>query len=457
MEIGWSTKEEKKLEREELEVEILTEEEKRELRRRRRKRNQLIARISLLLFIIMISALVAGGIYIIKKNIEKEISDIPTEEVAAEEINIEISMEEEVIEEEVTETQEFNSEQVLDEVISSIISEMTIEEKAAALFIVTPEDITGVDTAVQAGEGTKEAMETYPVGGLVYHKKNIKSEDQLKEMISNSVSYSKYPIFMGIEEEGGEFSPVADTLKLSKVSSMSEVGQTLDSTKAKEAMAQIGTYLSGYGFNLNLGLVADIAEEGGNLKSRSFSADATEVINMTTAALEGMEETGITAAIKYFPGMGSAKDKTSEKVVVIDKSKEELLQKELLPYISLIQSGAEMIMVGHGSYPQISGDNTPASLSREIITDLLRTELGFNGIVITDALNKAAVTEYYGADEAAVKALKAGADMILMPEDFKSAYEGILKAVEEETISEERIDHCLKRIYRVKYKDSVGE
>ena len=141
----------------------------------------------------------------------------------------------------------------------------------------------------------------------------------------------------------------------------------------------------------------------------------------------------------------------------IDKSLDELKQTELVPFISAIENGANMIMVGHMSLPQITGDNTPATMSKEVISEVLRSELGFNGVVITDAMNMGAITEYYGADEAAIRAFKAGADMILMPEDFKLAYEGVIEAVKDGTISEERINNSLKRVYRIKYADSVGE
>ena len=116
-----------------------------------------------------------------------------------------------------------------------------------------------------------------------------------------------------------------------------------------------------------------------------------------------------------------------------------------------------MIMIGHMSLPQISGDNTPATMSKEVISDLLRSELQFNGVVITDAMNMGAITEYYGADEATIIAFKAGADMVLMPEDFELAYEGVIEAVKEGTISEDRINNSLKRVFRIKYADSVGE
>ena len=142
---------------------------------------------------------------------------------------------------------------------------------------------------------------------------------------------------------------------------------------------------------------------------------------------------------------------------MIDKSLDELKQTELVPFISAIENGANMIMVGHMSLPQVVGDNTPATMSKEVISELLRSELGFNGVVITDAMNMGAITEYYSADEAAIRAFKAGADMVLMPEDFKLAYEGVIAAVKDGTISEERINNSLKRVFRIKYADSVGE
>lgn len=443
--------------------ELLSEEERREIRRQRRRKNQLIARVSMVLVFVIVLIGAFWGASILKSALREEqkqeeivfteeesIDGLQETEDNAQENSIDRLPEEEVV---------FDEKQVLDEVVESVISEMTLEEKVAGIFLVRPEDITGVDVAVQAGDGTKKALEEYPVAGLVYFAQNIKSEDQIKEMITNTTSYSKYPLFLAIDEEGGEVAQLANTLKVEEVPPMAEIGQTHEPQKAKEAMVSIGSYLKEYGFNLNFAPVADILDEQekGIFKSRSFGKDASLVANMVSYALEGLKETDITACIRHFPGMGDGVEDTHEEMSVINKTKEQLYEKELLPFISAIQSGAEMIMVGHASYPQIIGDNTPASLSKEIITDLLREELEYNGIVITDALNMAAVVEYYSADEAAVKALKAGADLLLMPEEFSLAYEGVLNAVKEGTISEERINDCLKRIYRIKYRNSVGE
>ena len=450
-----------------IEIEVLSEEEKREIRRQRRIRNQRMAIIGLIVSIIVLVAVIVGGIFVINKQSEvKRQQQEIEEQLAAMESQAEEAVEEvigeastEVITEESVAQEEYTEEEVLDDVVEAVISEMNLEEKVAGLFIVTPEAITGVDTAVQAGDGTKKALEQYPVGGLVYFKKNIQSEEQIKKMIENSISYCKYPLFIAVDEEGGEVSRLAESLKLDNVGDMADIGSTGDATKAYEAMKTVGTYMASYGFNLNFAPVADVLtnENNTSIGDRSFGSDATAVAGMVTSAMNGLEETGVTACMKHFPGLGDAADDTHNGLAVIDKSLDELKQTELVPFISAIDNGANMIMVGHMSLPQIVGDNTPATMSKEVISDLLRSELGFNGVVITDAMNMGAITEYYGADEAAIKAFKAGADMVLMPEDFELAYEGVIAAVQDGTISEDRINDSLKRVFRIKYADSVGE
>jgi len=455
-----------------MEIETLSKEEKREYRRQRRIRNQRLAIVGLIVTILVLAGGVLGGIFIISKQAEmkgqqqevenqlavlESVNEDNTEEMlSSSEENMEETQEGENIEESDGLTDDLK---VLDEVVEAIISEMTLEEKVAGLFIVTPEGITGVKTAVQAGDGTKKALEQYPVGGLIYYYKNIQSEEQIRKMIENSVSYCKYPMFIGVDEEGGDVARLAKALKLNNVGPMADIGNTGDTTKAYDAMKTVGNYMTGYGFNLNFAPLADILYEGDNasLGDRAFGSDGTAVAGMVTAAMKGLEENGVTACIKHFPGVGDASEDTHNGLAVVDKTLDEMKQTDLLPFISAIENGANMIMVGHVSLPQIIGDNTPATMSKEVMTELLRSELGFNGVIITDAMNMTAITEYYGADEAAIRAFKAGADMVLMPEDFELAYEGVVEAVKNGTISEERINNSLKRVFRIKYDDSVGD
>lgn len=426
------------------EQEVLSAQEKRELRRQRKVKNLIRVHTGLVVTLIILAIGIFFGVRMLAES----------EEVLMEEM----TAEEWPVEEEIQTEAELTEARLLDEIIEARLSEMTLEEKVAGLFIVTPESITGVDTAVQAGEGTKAALEKYPIGGIVYVKANIKSQEQFKEMLGNTVSYSRYPLFLAVDEEGGKVSRVAETLGLENVENMADIGSTGDANQAYEAMKTVGTYLSDYGINLNFAPVADILTNADNkaLAERSFGSDARVVAAMTEASVNGLKETGITACIKHFPGIGSAGEDTHNGLAVVDRSLEELQQEELVPFSQAIEAGVPMIMVGHISLPQVVGDNTPASMSPAVISDLLRAQLGFNGVVITDAMNREAITQYYGADEAAIMALKAGADMILMPEDFELAFEGVITAVQDGTISAERIDDSLTRVYRIKYADSVG-
>lgn len=440
------------------EQEVLSAQEKKELRRQRKVKNLIRAYTGLVVTLIILAIGIFFGVRMLSGLLEEKNPVQPALAESEEVLMEEMTAEEWPVEEEIQTEAELTEAQLLDEIIEARLSEMTLEEKVAGLFIVTPESITGVDTAVQAGEGTKAALEKYPVGGIVYVKANIKSQEQFKEMLGNTVSYSRYPLFLAVDEEGGKVSRVAETLGLENVGNMADIGSTGDANQAYEAMKTVGTYLSDYGINLNFAPVADILTNADNkaLAERSFGSDARVVAAMTEASVNGLKETGITACIKHFPGIGSAGEDTHNGLAVVDRSLEELQQEELVPFSQAIEAGVPMIMVGHISLPQVVGDNTPASMSPAVISDLLRAQLGFNGVVITDAMNREAITQYYGADEAAIMALKAGADMILMPEDFELAFEGVITAVQDGTISAERIDDSLIRVYRIKYADSVG-
>lgn len=442
-----------------MEIEVLSDDEKRERRRLNRIRNQRMAFVGLAVSIVLLIAVAVGSVFLIQKTFsskEPQEGDALLEE---EWIDEELEPVLEEIEDEEPIVEEAEATEVLDDVIETVIMEMSLEEKVAGLFLVTPEGITGVDTAVQAGDGTKKALEKYPVGGLIYFKKNIQSEEQIKTMIEKSISYCKYPMFIAVDEEGGEVSRLADALKLDNVGPMADIGSTGDANQAYEAMKTVGGYLKNYGFNLDFAPVAEVLtnEDNTSIGDRAFSSDPEITAQMVVSAMNGLKDAGIASCVKHFPGLGDASEDTHNGLVVVDKSLEELKQTELVPFVKAIENEADMIMVGHISLPQLSGDQLPASMSKEVIADLLRSELGFNGVVITDAMDMGAITEYYGADEAAIRALKAGADMVLMPEDFELAYEGVLAAVKDGTISEERINDSLKRIFRIKYAERVNE
>lgn len=364
------------------------------------------------------------------------------------------------------------------EAIKAIIDKMTLEQKVAQLFVVSPETLTGVDSVQYAGDMTYQALQDYPVGGIVFAKDNIDSSSQFGTMTDNLQSYSEdisgLPLFLAAAEEGGSASVLGNNDNLdeyyensysddgsdyssssansvhSGATSMSEIGRKDDSTNAYEAGKSIGSLMSAYGLNLDLAPVADVLSGNSTgIGDRTFGTDAQTVSDMALEVIRGIQEEDVNAAMKYFPGYGAASSNMSG-FPVINSSLDELKKKEFLPYSNAIAQGLDFVMVGHISVPNVTGDDTPASLSEKMISEVLRKDLGFKGIVMTDYLNDKTIVKNYGAADAAVKAIQAGADLLLEPDDLEAAYEGVLKAVKKGDITEDRLDESIYRILRVK-------
>lgn len=364
------------------------------------------------------------------------------------------------------------------EAIKAIIDKMTLEQKVAQLFVVSPETLTGVDSVQYAGDMTYQALQDYPVGGIVFAKDNIDSSSQFGTMTDNLQSYSEeisgLPLFLAAAEEGGSASVLGNNDNLdeyyensysddgsdyssssansvhSGAPSMSEIGRKDDSTNAYEAGKSIGSLMSAYGLNLDLAPVADVLSGNSTgIGDRTFGTDAQTVSDMALEVIRGIQEEDVNAAMKYFPGYGAASSNMSG-FPVINSSLDELKKKEFLPYSNAIAQGMDFVMVGHISVPNVTGDDTPASLSEKMISEVLRKDLGFKGIVMTDYLNDKTIVKNYGAADAAVKAIQAGADLLLEPDDLEAAYEGVLKAVKKGDITEDRLDESIYRILRVK-------
>ena len=431
--------------------------EKREERRRRRVRSQVLAYSALTIVILALAAGIACSVLRLMKagqgagQKEQENQELIDEILASE---TEIPSLEPTPEPE-PEVVEPTWEEKLDAYVDAIILEMPLEDKVAGLFVVIPEAITGVGAAVQAGDGTRQALESNPVGGIIYFKQNIKSEEQLKEMLANTAQYARYPLFLAVDEEGGVVSRIGSTIG-TKMDGAGDIGATGDSENAYQAGLTIGASLAGLGFNLDFAPVADLANvEGSIMAGRAYGADAATASPFVTSMMRGLEEQNVTACLKHFPGIGSTAQDPHDGRAFSERTEEQFWAEELAVFQAGIDSGANMIMVSHMAAPALTGDNEPSIFSRVLVTDILRNQMGFQGVVITDALSMSAISEYYGAEEAAIMAVLAGCDMLLMPEDYGKAYQGVLEAVRNGNIDEERINDSLRRIYRIKYADMV--
>ena len=336
-----------------------------------------------------------------------------------------------------------------------IIGNMSLEEKLWQMFILTPEQLTGVSGVTAAGASTKNAISSKPVGGIIYLAGNIRDPAQTKEMLSNTQKYADeaegLPLFLCIDEEGGRVVRIADnpSFNLANVGPMSNVEDTETAYRCGET---IGSYLSEYGFNVDFAPDVDVLTNSANavIGDRSFGTDPRLVSDCGRAYSDGLHSKGLLSTFKHFPGHGATKADTHKGYAFSDKSYEELLNNELLPFASAEEYGVDMVMAAHISLPNVIGDDTPCSLSGKMLTEVLRNEFGYSGLIVTDALNMGAIAENYSSGEAAKKALKAGCDLLLTPMDPEEAYLSLFSAVKDGEISEERIDESLRRIINAK-------
>ncbi|RGY96861.1 glycoside hydrolase family 3 protein [Clostridium sp. AM58-1XD] len=338
------------------------------------------------------------------------------------------------------------------------LDSMSLEEKAAQIFMITPEALTGYTQVTQAGEASRTALEKYPVGGLIYFSSNLESPEQLKEMTGKIQEYSReitgLPLFLAIDEEGGKVARIAnhEGFSVRVFDSMARIGESGDENAALEVGRTIGGYLSDYGFNMDFAPNADVLTNPNNqvIGSRSFGADPAVVTAMAKKVAQGLREQGVIPVYKHFPGHGATQGDTHDGFAYTDKTLDELKSAELVPFQDAASQNAECIMAAHIAAPSVTGDETPSSLSEKMITGVLRDELEFKGLVITDALNMGAIKNSCSSGEAAVKAVQAGADILLMPDDFEEAYGAVIQAVKDGTIKEERLNRSVQRILDVK-------
>lgn len=348
-------------------------------------------------------------------------------------------------------------EPTLDERAADKVASLTLEQKVAQLFIVRPESITGVDTATQAGPATEEALQTYPVGGIAYFQKNLLDPDQTATMLANVQAYSEeavgLPLFTCVDEEGGTVTRIAGNpgFAIENVGDMADVGAAGDPAAAEDVAHTIGTYLHDLGFNVDFAPDADICGDPAVdvMALRSFGTDPQLVATMVEAQVKGFASANMLCSAKHFPGIGGVAGDSHEGAIVSEKTLDELRAFELVPFKAAIAADVPFIMVGHLSVPNATGDDTPASINPAIVTDLLRDELGYQNLIITDSMGMGAVGDV-APEQVGVAALEAGVDIVLMPEDFVATYQGVLDAVHDGRLTEARIDESVQRIVKTK-------
>ncbi|HOM01557.1 MAG TPA: glycoside hydrolase family 3 protein [Acetivibrio sp.] len=344
-------------------------------------------------------------------------------------------------------------------IVDDLINSMILEEKVGQIFIVAFRKSKLSQPLKVMNNSTKNQIQKFNPGGVILFSENIDTIPQTQKLIRDMQEVSKIPMFIAVDEEGGRIARIGNNAKMhsTQIPSAYTIGLANDPELAYQAGKILGTELSSLGFNMNFAPVADVNTNPDNpvIGDRSFGSDPYKVAVMVQEMSRGMQEQNVCTVLKHFPGHGDTSYDSHLGQVVITHDIERLRQIELIPFEKGILSGADGVMTAHIKLPNITGNGLPATLSEEILTGVLRNELKHEKLIITDAMEMKAISSYWSSAEAAVMAFKAGADIILMPESLEEAYNGILEAVKNGEITEERLNESLKRIFTVKLERNI--
>jgi len=337
------------------------------------------------------------------------------------------------------------------DIIEQKVDKMTIDEKIGQMILAGFE-------GTQINQYTNTLINDFKIGGVILFKRNIESSQQLKKLTTDiNKLNNNTPLFISVDEEGGRVSRLpGNVLKFPKAS---VVGQTNDEKYAYENGEKLGNILSEHGINMDHAPVLDIYSNPKNtvIGDRAFGTDENIVSKMGIATMKGLEDSNVIPTVKHFPGHGDTEVDSHFGLPIVNKSLEQLKNFEFIPFKKAIENNCDVIMVSHIILDKIDNTN-PSSLSKKIITDVLRGDLGFNKVVVTDDMNMAAITNNRSVEKASIESIKAGSDIILIGSGFetvKSVTEEIKLAIDSNEISEERINESVYRILKLKGKYKI--
>ena len=332
----------------------------------------------------------------------------------------------------------------IDEKVDKTVESMSQTEKLGQMVMI------GIQ-GTKVDDDSLYMLNQYHMGGVILFDRNMENPEQVKQLTSDlqAQSNEKVPLFIGIDEEGGDVVRMAE--KLTPPPSQKEIGATGDIEQAKTWAIKTAKSLKDMGINVNFAPVADV----GSNDKRSYSTDTNTVIDFVRAATKGYQQENIIYSLKHFPGIGKGRVDSHVDSSSIDVAREVLMTEDIIPFKTIIDENDPndyFILVSHLKYPALD-EEYPASLSSKIMTDLLRNELGYKGIIITDDMEMGAVANHNDFRSIGVNAVKAGADIVLVCHEYEhqqEVYLGLLDAVNSGEISQERIDESVKRIIKVK-------
>lgn len=348
--------------------------------------------------------------------------------------------------------------------IEQELKQMTLQEKVGAMFFVRPEaldtDIYYDSPAVlksynlqEVNDRMRETARVYPPGGIILFSHNIKDPNQLSQFIGDLRSLPSKPVLC-LDEEGGSVARLANNpnFRVPKFSPMGNIAASGRTKDVQDAATAIGEYVKQYGFDIDFAPVADVNTNPRNvvIGARAFSNEPKVAAEMVKSYLKGLQKSGVIGCLKHFPGHGDTQADSHFGYAMSRKSWEEISACEMIPFRAGIDAGAQMIMTAHISLPNVTGSNVPSTLSPMILQDKLRGELGYQGIIITDAMEMGAILRQYPVEDAAVMAIKAGVDILLCVREYPKVFDAVMGAVRRGEITESRIDESVRRILKLR-------
>lgn len=344
--------------------------------------------------------------------------------------------------------------------IDELVATLTLEQKAGQLLMPilagTDADVASTLNQQIAGVPTiREAVRVHSLGGVIYLGDNVESAAQLTALSAaiEEAAQATTPgigALISVDQEGGRVNRITDGVEVFP----SARSLAPDADAVRNAAAATATALSSQGINIVLAPVADLTDSNaGVIGNRSFGADPAVTAEMVVASVEGLQGAGVAAAVKHWPGHGATNLDSHVVLPTIDIDRLTWEQRERVPFAAAVDADVSIVMVGHLALPGLDPSGEPATVSSVLIEELLRSDLGFTGIVMTDALDMGAVQ---GEDRAelVVQSIEAGVDILLAPPDVAVAHAAIVDAVRSGRISEERLDQSVARILRL--KDELG-
>lgn len=330
---------------------------------------------------------------------------------------------------------------------------MNLREKVGALFV------CGFD-GHEPNEAIQELIQGYHIGGVIYFRRNVKSVKQMRRMSEKLQQLSAKPLFLAIDQEGGMVARIDEGVAL--MPGAMTIGAVQDEALSRKAAEVAARELRAMDINMNFAPSLDVNNNPMNpvIGIRSYGEDPELVSRMGVAAIAGYEDGGVIATAKHFPGHGDTDTDSHYAVPLVPHDKERLHAVELAPFKAAISAGVDVIMTAHVIFPAYEERGIPATMSDRILTGLLRDELDFQGVIVTDCLEMSAISKGVGVAAGAVKAVQAGADLVLVSHTLelqREAIDAVVKAVEAGEISEARIDESVARIVALKEKYRLDE